>query len=550
MNPDSSKKSQRGVPLSEIPELKETSSVTKTKLWNFLFSLTIFSVFSINAKAVELYSFFDNQCREVIGYLVSERNNVYDILSFDGKIISLHKDNVKGVLVYNFVNPPLKKIKLKKNKLKNIITLSIQSEGRVDVFSGFPLQFIEDLIVFLGINGSVRVHKMDSILKIRPFKGKKVKKPGKNTKLNIQSVGYMQSCMESGRKGYLRPNRILVDKIKIQQFLSSYKKGYEGLKSFQERTYLYARPMIYNQKTKFGMIYQKALEKSFYTDTFPFIEWSSGRPFRVQNFNQVGLVFNEYGADLDPILGFKAEIKAHFFHSVFVGNFEGLSAGKDFFIKSRLLKTKVKKFFADSGLNYSAMVGGDLGSHSLSVVLYYPVYIFGSGHEVREILATNNSYALRYMYTNSFLRFYTVTSFRDKNIENSNDENIRAFRTKYEPPLEDSSFTEDEKISIENYHIKSFFVRSGVDFDLPNETYLGFNLLMLNLDYNEQPDSGNVKLNRMGGSVYARKNFGDYISFGLRINYLKDKVSGRLNGETFNNNTDGYILGFEGGLVF
>ena len=107
MNPDSSKKSQRGVPLSEIPELKETSSVTKTKLWDFLFSLTIFSVFSINAKAVELYSFFDNQCREVIGYLVSERNNVYDILSFDGKIISLHKDNVKGVLVYNFVNPPL-----------------------------------------------------------------------------------------------------------------------------------------------------------------------------------------------------------------------------------------------------------------------------------------------------------------------------------------------------------------------------------------------------------------------------------------------------------
>ena len=547
MNTDINKKPESGFPVPETPELKETSSDIKTRLWNFLLSFTFFSVFSINAKAVELYSFFDNQCKEVAGYLVSEKNNAYDILSFDGKIISLHKDNIKGVLVYNFVNPPLKKIDLQKDKIENIITISTQNEGKLDVFSGFPLQFIEDLVVFLGTDSSVRVHKMDSILKIRPFKGKKVKKPGKNTRLDIQSKGYMQSCMESGREGYLRPNRILVDKIKIQQFLSSYKKGYEGLKSFQERTYLYARPLIYNKKTRFGMISQKPLEKSS-TPPSPFIEWSSGRPFRVQSFNQIGLVFNEYGADLDPILGFKTEIKAHFFHSVFVGNFEGLSAGKDFFVKSRPLKTKVKKPFADSGLNYSAIVGGDLGPHSLSIVLYYPVYVFGSGHEVREILATSNSYALRYMYTNSFLRIYAVTSFRDKNIENPNDENIRAFRKKHDSWGD--SFYEDEKISIENYHIKSFFVRSGVDFDLPEETSLGFNLLLLNLDYNEQPGSGNARLNRMGGSVYARKNFGDYISFGLRINYLNDKVSGRLGGDSLGNSTDEYVLGFEGGLVF
>ena len=324
----------------------------------------------------------------------------------------------------------------------------------------------------------------------------------------------------------------------------------KDLKSFQERTYLYARPVIYNQKTKFGLVYQKASEKSSNADFFPFVEWSSGRPFRVQNFNQVGFVFNEYGSDLDPVLGFKTEIKAHFFHSVFVGNFEALSAGKHFFVKSRPLKTKAKKLFGDSGLNYSAMVGGDLGPHSLSVVLYYPVYVFGSGHEVREIMATNNSYALRYMYTNRFLRFYATTSLRDEDIENANDENIRAFKMKYEPYEDPDFFSKDEKFSIKNYHIKSFFVRSGVDFDLPGETYLGFNFLMLNMDYNEQPDSGNVKLNRLGGTFYARKNFGDYISFGIRVNYLNDKVSGRLSGENLNNSTQGYILGFEGGLVF
>ena len=159
------------------------------------------------------------------GYLVSERDNVYDILSVNGKNRPVCTITISmGVLVYNFLNPPLKKIRIKKNKLKNIITLFIQSEGRVDVFSGFPLQFIEDLIVFLGVDGSVRVHKMDSILKIRPFRGKKLKRSGKNIRLNIQSKGYMQSCVGAGREGYLRPNRILVDKIKIQQFFIQLQK--------------------------------------------------------------------------------------------------------------------------------------------------------------------------------------------------------------------------------------------------------------------------------------------------------------------------------------
>ena len=153
-------KSEQGLLLPKMFGLNETFPPYKTVRRNCFWFLIFFSLFlSINTEAVELYSFFNKQCRELTGYLISEKNNVYDILSVGGKIISLHRDDLKGVLVYNFVNPPLKKIKLKKNKLEKVITLSIQSEDELDVFSGFPLQFIEDLVVFLGIDGSVRVHK-------------------------------------------------------------------------------------------------------------------------------------------------------------------------------------------------------------------------------------------------------------------------------------------------------------------------------------------------------------------------------------------------------
>ena len=371
----------------------------------FITTLILFFLVSTSTQAVELYSFFNKQCKETIGYLISEQDDTYHILSVDGSLANLHVDDFKGVLIYNVINPPLRTLSLGKEYIDKIVTLSIQSEGKIDTFSGFPIQFIEDLVLFLGIDGSVRVHKIDSILKIRPFKGKKVALSKKNFNLSIRSAGYMQSCQNSGRKGLLRPNRILIDKIKIYQFLSNYKVGYEGFKSFQERTYLYARPIIYNQETKFGLISQNRIEKSSFTE-FPFIEWYSGKPFRVQSLTQMGSIFNEYGADLDPILGLKAEVKAHFFHSAFVGNLESMYAGNPLFIRGKVSEDHTKVSYTDSGFNYMALVGGDFGAHSFSIILYYPIYVFGSGSEVREVLSTSNSYALRYMYTNKFLRFY------------------------------------------------------------------------------------------------------------------------------------------------
>ena len=496
------------------------------------------SIFSINAKAVELYSVFSNQCREVTGYLVSEKNNIYKMLSVNGHIVGLHKNKIKGVLIYNFVTPPLKKIKIKKRELDNLLTFSIESEGRLETFSGFPIQFIEDLIVFLETDGSTRVHKLDSILKIRPFRKKRIKKPKKKVNFGIQSKGYLQSCNQSGKQGFTRPNRILLDRIKIQQFLSNYKTGYESLKSFQERTYLYARPKIYNQKTKFGGISQKALEKSSPIMSLPFIEWSSGRPFRVQSLNQVGSIFNEYGADLDPITGVKAEVKAHFFHSAFIGNLEALPGGKSFFTVTRREK-HLHTSNIDSSFNYSAMVGGDFGSHSLSVGLYYPLFIFGSGERTREILATNNSYLLRYMYTNSFLRFYVTGSLRNEDVNRPLKENI-------EVPEGGG-----EEIPLpENYSIKFFFVRSGMDFNLPGEMDIGFNFLILNLNYSENRNLGKAELQRMGGTAYIRKNFGNYVSFGVRYTYLGDKTSDMLDGRNVSDTKGKGLFGFQGALVF
>ena len=508
------------------------------------FLFLFLSLFWVKSEAVELYSFFDNQCKEVVGYLIAEEDDIYNILSVNGNILNLHKNDIKGILIYNFINPPLKDIKLDKSQLKIALTLSVANEDKLDVFSGFPVQFIEDLVFFLGLNGSIRVHKMDHILKVRPFNQSQIAQLKKKAHLDIQSVGYMQSCASSGQKGAIRPNRILIDRIKIHQFLSNYKAGYESFKSLQERTYLYARPKIYTQPTRFGILDQSPIETSSSAPLpFPFIEWSSGRkPFGVQGLTQIGNVFNEYGADLDPIVGIKLEVKAHFFHSIFVGNVEALPAGSSLFQQYRLLNFDEGEGglqHTDSALNHMAMVGGDLGAHSLSIALYYPIYLFVAGGQVREVLASNSAYALRYMYTNKLFRFYSLISLNDQSLED---------------PSNDDIIISEAAALPQSYKVQAFFLRTGIDFDLPGSITTGLNVLILNLDYEEQykeqPGSSNVKLERMGGTGYFQKSFGEYISLGIRLTYVQNKISGRLGGTSANDKNDQYTLGFLGALIF
>lgn len=491
------------------------------------------------ASAVELYSIFDSKCSEKRGYIIRSTTDHFELLTIDGKNIVLKNKDLRGVLVYNFVNPPLGKIRKNQRNLRSVKSISVSDGEIINTFLGYPIQFIEELVVFLGVDGKVRVHNLDNVLKIRPYKEGKF--PAKHTSsptLNVLSKDYVQSCPGKGTSGKVRPNRILVDRIKIQQFLRNYSRGYEALTSFEERTYLYARPKIYNQKTMFGLNFiGDEVEQSSATllglDGVPFITWSSGRPYRVQSLIELGNIYNEYGADLDPIIGFKSEVKAHFFHAVFIGNFMGIEAGTSFFIKNE--PDLISNSTYDSGLNYSILLGGDLGKHSISAGLYYPVFFIKIGDEVREVLSTKTSYAIRYMYTSKLARFYVVGSIKSESSDNPTEENV---------------ILQGPTTSLTNLEIDSFFLRGGVDFTLPSETRLGANFLVMDSSYKENNGSGSSSLTRLGASVHVRRAFGDYVSFGARINYLLDDVEGQLGAESFENSENRFGFSFNGALIF
>jgi|GEM_PF-6220345 len=505
--------------------------------------IKLFFSFSV-AEAVEMYSVFDKSCNEHQGYFIGSDESNYSFLTVKGAYKQFEESDIKGVLVYNFVSPPISQIKVNKATTSKLKVLTVSNEGEVNSFSGFPIQFIEDLVVFLGSDGAVRVYKLDRVQKIRPAQALKAKLKKSVAKLDIKSSGYIQSCLKSGKNGNIRPNRILVDAIKIKQFLKSYRVGYDDLESFQERTYLYARPKLFTQKTRFGIISQDAVEQSsgnLNLDVLPFFEWSSGKFYGVQGHTQLIGVFDEFGADLDPFLGFRTEVKAHFFHASFTGNLAGLAAGtehylsRDPFSGSEIDKT-VSEDFIDTALNYSAFVGGDYGPHSFSVGLYYPVEIVKTGAEVRELLSTSSSYAFRYMHTGKSLRLYAVVSLRDREVSAPTSENF-------------IGFSSGSRLVPQAFSTSLFFIRSGVDWTLPKSTFLGVNALYLKYKYDESLQDS-ASLSRLGATAYARRTFGDYVSFGMRATYLSDDLSSNLGSNSLNLTNSNFEFGFEGGLVF
>ena len=138
------------------------------------------------------------------------------------------------------------------------------------------------------------------------------------------------------------------------------------------------------------------------------------------------------------------------------------------------------------------------------------------------------------MYTSKRFRFYGVTSLRDVSTQDPSYDYLQVLGNRVP----------------ESYGVKSFFVRSGVDMNVSENMSLGFNLLFMDVSYTEQPGERTVSMDRLGGVVYTRKSFGDYISFGGRLTFLKEKVSGNLTGVKHSHNRNDYIWGWEFGLIF
>lgn len=504
-----------------------------------------------NLYAVEFYGVVTQSCDTYEGHIVTVDETQVRLYTDQG-IKTLERKDIRGIMIYTFISSPLKGIGKGPSSLENLKLVVIKDEGVEKKIHAYPVQFIDDLVVFIDINGETHVHSTNTIFKLRPALKKNVPQIKLESKaMDLQARNYVQTCHKESKpkSSTVRPNRILIDQIRLHQFLSQLQESYSDLESFEEKTYVYARPLLFDYESRFGLaLFNERAEESSLGNSLPVVEWSSGAPYSVQSHNQLGGVFNEFGEDLDMFAGVISQVKAHFFHAYFAGNFAGLSAGESFLISANSLtdtdqSVRLKQRAFDSASNYMALMGVDYGPYSLSGGFYYPVFLLLAQDEYREALSTNPAYLLRGMYTTERWQYSLVVGLKDENRDNPDQEQLL-------------TYTNNGEVlgQVNSYGLDYLSLRLGVSYFDPIMKIRGhWSLLYMDGSYEELfggTTASDISFSRWGTSLSVNQSFGDYVRLGLRAVYVTNDASGSLNNSPLDHSESHFITGGEFSIVF
>lgn len=520
-----------------------------------IFSLSPF--LSLSAWGLEVYSLLTKDCHLNKGLILGVTQEQVEMLTLEGEYRQIQRDDLRYLAVYNTIDNPIEKLK-NNPRLDEMLLKIYVDDQREPSFVGWPVKFVEDLVIFFDINGKSHVFELYKIRRIRPYG----KKSLKSLQLSFQPVvlsyeSWVSQCSlpdikekAKVKKEIVRPTRMLGDQIQISEFLTQYQDGFENVKSFQERTYVYARPFLYERSTKLGFLVfgKKNFALSPVTTMPMYFQWTKGREFRFQSFNQIGSVPVEYLPTVEPLTVFRSDMKSHIFHATFVGNLDALSAGTEYFTPAVESATKDDsgrlpynpykpnfKSHSAASINYMALMGGDWGPWSLSVGTYFPNFMIQTSSEFREILASKLAPLFRLMYTGSNYRLHGMFGFTELEQEHE---------------VQDSQISRSGELSvfgyIDQFYFKSHYIRAGVAYSLNKDVEVTLDQLWLQANYEETLatlEKNQFDFSHLVTQASVRHFFGEYVSLRAYLQFFKVEDSYRFGGISSTNNSTNSTYG-------
>ncbi|MCB0367479.1 MAG: hypothetical protein H6624_02885 [Bdellovibrionaceae bacterium] len=474
------------------------------------------------AWALEVYSLLDEKCQLREGLILGITPTQVEMLGLDGQYSTIERENLRHLAIYNTVDNPIGRIEDHPRLRQLLVEIYVRNSDEPS-FIGWPVKFVENLVIFFDLRGKTHVFELFKIRKIRPFKGAHI--PAKklaHDPVKLSYVSWVSDCQLPGkgeaRGNRVRPTRMLGDQIQISEFLTQFENGFEDVKSFQERTYVYARPFLYEKSTKLGFLVNDEYQLNPKSPMPMYFQWTKGREFRFQSFNQVGSLPIEYLPTVEPLMTFRSDLKSHIFHATFVGNLSALAAGTEYFTPAQdqlPIDPSKPSFRAHSAasVNYMALMGGDWGPWSLSVGTYFPVFMVQVRNEFREILASKLAPVFRLMYTGP--------NFRLRGL-------IGQTQLDGDGGVSDTQVSRDENLSVvgylQSYDFDSQYVRVGVDYQFNPELEFTLDQLWLQASYEENlvtSARNAMDFSHLVTQASVRHFFGEYVALRAYINFFK-----------------------------
>lgn len=537
----------------------------KMKNWLLILSICLPRI----GEALELQGVITNKCRSVVGLPINVSGDTLTLMNLDGKAEEISRDSIDSVAIYNVIENPFSAMSIDTRALSHLKELYLDDNNKPDSMV-FAVRFIEDLVIFTSLDGQTHVHSMKDIDRLRPANTKNlgVHRLNNSKRLKFMVTDSSERCPglggttgasldqteenrevaaapkrsanKVGKKADIttdagdpneavRPTRILADKISIAELYDSFAKGYENLDSFQERTYLYAKPFLYPRSSRLGLVLASNREEAGIN--FPlYFQWSSGEAYRFQSFNVFGGKPNEFLPNAESVFAIRSDVKSHIFHGLFVGNIAGMPAGESLFLsKGTSTDTLKDQVTVQPSFNYLAMMGGDYGPYSLSVGFYFPTFGLKVGTQQREILGSSLTYAVRAMYTNRKIRLRAITSMTEYSRGQASEEDVISQVGSSTDPTPPTSF-----------EFNALFLRPGIDYSFSDEFKASADLIVVDGTYKEiRAAVGNdIKFQRLTTQVSVQQSFGDYITLIGYLNLIRHDYKANFSGETVGNKNE------------
>ena len=513
----------------------------------FLFSiLFLFLVCSRDLKAFELYRLLNGDCSTSPGLIIHADEVSIDLLTVDGDLQTVERSTVKNILVYNILDNPISLLKLSGGigkYLREVESTHADSKG----FIAWPIRFIENLIVFYDIEGKTHLIEIDKLKSFTvpeqaQFKDQKLEKA------QTYHFGYGDSLMDCPSNGVqdgrlILPTRTLGDQIRINKFLSIFQKGFLYLDQFQQRTYFYAKPYLYEEQTKLGITITHDDYQEEPPSFFPgYIQWSSGSPYSSQGIYSFGNRPLEIVPNVEPMFAFYSAVKSHFFQASFAGNPNGFAAGSDFLIAYRalyedfLVSRDLDNPFIITQFNYVAISGIGIKEYYLGAGFYYPIYGIYGNEKFREILSTKTSPIVQFHYTLPSSKFQIIASKTDLGSNDPNEDDIILIygNELINPELFINDSKETLLENLERFEFHSSFLRIGFEIDSTEEFSYSIYEIIQQGEY-EEVISGNpyrLKYNHLITAVNSRLQFGDFLTLKGGLNYFRKFFHSETSDET------------------
>lgn len=511
----------------------------------FLFAFQC--IVPVCASALEVYTLMKNGCERETGLIINTDEENVHMLNMDGKLVVQKRKEIDIILVYHVHDNPIKYLDLGSGLKDSLREVQVDDNENTH-FIGWPIRFIENLIMFYDIDGKTHLVSLD---KIKAFSHPDVTNFATEEISNAKPVKFglgdnLPECksIDPDENKYIEPTRMISDQIRVQKFFSVYHAGFTLLNRFQKKTAFYAKPFLYDKETRLGLVYTKYGHEMI-LPSFMNIQWSNGTPYGSQGQYALGSKPVDLLPLVEPQFVFKADAKSHLFTGSFAGNLMSLSGGSDYVVENRQLFTD---FFSNidtdahavyKQFNYLALTGVEYHKYSISYGFYYPIYgVLGNGI-FREITSNNPSAVLRLMRTTSDLSLKLIYSNSHLHSNSPNDSGINLILAN---ELSEYAIKSDESnqliSSLTMYDLKTKFVRININYDITDEVNIGFSEVYFDGKYSEIYAGASYALDfsHFISSLSIKQNFSDYTALKGDINYFIEKNKFKLANETGDSN--------------